>query len=89
MTPIRNQILFKPFPPDEVTEGGIFVPESARRINNKGAIVKVGNGTKDRPMTLKPGDIGIRVYEWGQEVVIDGELHFIMDSGAILTTVKE
>lgn len=89
INPIRNQILFKPFPPDVVTEGGLIVPESAQKPNNKGVIVKVGNGTKDRPMKLKAGDVAIRVQGWGQEILIDGELHFIMDADAILTTVKQ
>lgn len=84
MTPVRNQILFKPFPPDEISTGGIYVPESAREVNNKGTIVKVGKGTKERQMKLKEGQIGYRVKEWGTEVLIDGELHFLMDEGAII-----
>lgn len=84
MTPIRNQILFKPFPPDEISAGGIFVPESAREVNNKGMIVKVGAGTKIRPMKLKEGDIGFRVKDWGTDVLINGELHFLMEDTAII-----
>jgi len=86
MQPIRSQILFKPFPPDTISTGGIIVPDSAQQINNKGTIVKVGNGTKDKPMRLKEGKMGIRVKDWGCEVIIDGELHFIMDQDAILAT---
>ena len=84
--PIRNQILVKPFPADEISEGGIFVPDSARAISNKVMIVGVGNGTKDKPMRLKSGMIGYRVQSWGCEVMVEGELHFIMDSDAILAT---
>lgn len=86
MTPIRNQVLFKPFPPDEISTGGIYVPESAREVSNKGTIVKVGRGTKERPMSLKQGDIAYRVKDWGTEVIVDGELHFLMDDSAILAT---
>ena len=39
MQPVRNIILTKPFPPDEVSEGGIFVPESARQENNKMRVI--------------------------------------------------
>lgn len=84
MTPIRTQILFKPFPPDSVSTGGIIVPDSVQEVNNKGMIVKVGNGTKDKPMKLIPGQIGYRVKGWGLEIIIDGELHVIMDQDAIL-----
>lgn len=84
MIPIRSNILFKPFPGEEISEGGIFVPESAREINNKGTIMKVGNGTKDKPMRFKEGQTAIRVKDWGTEVLIGGELHFLMDQDAII-----
>lgn len=84
MIPVRTQILFKPFPPDTISLGGIIVPESAQKTNNKGIVVKVGNGTKEKPMNLKPGDIGFRVKDWGCEIEINGEQYFIMDQDAIL-----
>ena len=84
MTPIRAQVLVKPFKSDEISTGGIYVPESARQVNNKATIVKVGNGTKDRPMKLKAGETGFRVKDWGCEVLINGEQHFIMDMDAII-----
>jgi len=84
MIPIRTQILVKPYPADSVSEGGIIVPESARQVSNKVLIVKTGNGTKEKPMKLKPGDTGYRVRDWGTEIMIDGELHFLMDQDAIL-----
>lgn len=84
MIPIRTQILFKPFPPDEVTDGGLFIPESARKISNKGEIVQVGGGTKDRPMKMKPGMKAYRVQDWGEGVLIGGELHYLMDMDSVL-----
>ena len=84
MKPILNQILFKPLPANEVTEGGLFVPEAYRAVNNKGKIVGVGRGTSKRPMGLKEGMIGYRVKDWGTEVIIDNELHFLMDDKAII-----
>lgn len=84
MTPIRSQILFKPFPPDEISTGGIIVPDSAKETNNKGTIVKVGKGTKQKPMTLSEGQVGFRVKAWGVEVLIEGEQHFLMDQDAVL-----
>jgi len=84
MQPIGSQILFKPFPPPEMTEGGLFVPDSVKKVNNKGVVVRVGKGTKEKPMQLKEGDIAFRVKDWGMEVFIGGELHFLMDQEAIL-----
>lgn len=84
MTPIRNQILTKPFPSDNITEGGLFIPDSVRKPSNKMKVIKVGNGSKKKPMTLKEGQTVYRVDGWGTEVFIDGELHFLMEDNAIL-----
>ena len=86
MQPIKNKILFRPFIGEEKTEGGIVVPDAFRGLSDKGEIVAVGNGTKERPMKLKAGMIGYRVHEWGEEIIIDGVTHFIMEDKAILST---
>lgn len=84
MQPIRDNILVKPFKSDEISEGGIYVPETARGVSNKVRIVSVGSGSKDKPMKLKAGITGYRVKNWGQEIEIDGELHFLMNQSAII-----
>lgn len=84
MQPIKNMVLVKPFPADGITEGGLIVPESAQKTSNKVKIVAVGNGTAQRPMQFAPGQTGYRVQDWGTDVVIDGELHFLMDMDAII-----
>jgi len=86
MIPIKNQILFKPLLSSETTEGGLFVPENARDVNDKGIVVKVGDGTKERPMLLKEGTIAHRVHLWGEPLIIDGELFYMMDEKAIIAT---
>ena len=84
MQPVRNNILTKPFPPDEISEGGILVPESARKENNKMFVIAVGRGTKERKMIFNPGDIVYRVKDWGTPIDIDGERHYIMDQNSII-----
>jgi len=64
----------------EKTEGGLFVPESVRTLSNKGEIVEVG----EQVTKVKKGDIGFRVKDWGEEFIINGESHFIMEQDAIL-----
>jgi co-chaperonin GroES (HSP10) len=86
VTPIRNNVIVKPFPPDRTTEGGLIVPESAQKVSNKVKVVAVGKGTKTRPMTLFEGQTAFRVKDWGVEILIDGELHFIMEQSAIIAT---
>jgi chaperonin GroES len=84
--PIRNQVLVKAFKEDEMSSGGIIVPESMRKEGSKVEIIAVGNGTPSRPMRLKPGMTGFRVKDWGVPVEDDGELYYLMDEEAILAT---
>jgi len=83
MKPINRKILFKPFKGSEKTEGGLFVPDSVRKLSNKGEIVQVG----ERVTKVKKGDIGFRVKDWGEEIIIDGEKHYIMEESAILAVL--
>lgn len=82
--PIRNQILFKPFLGDSVSEGGILVPDSVRGESDKGIIVAVGNGTKNKPMELKVGMIGFRVHQWGEPIDDNTERFYLMEDSAII-----
>lgn len=84
MKPIGHNVLIKPHLSDEVSEGGIFVPDSCKTPSNKGLIVAVGNGTPSKPMKVKAGQTCFRVKDWGQEVLIDGELHFLMNQDAVI-----
>jgi len=82
--PIRDNILVKPFEADSISEGGIFIPDSAKAVSNKVEVVAVGEGTLKKPMKLKPGMIGFRTKDWGTEVIVENEIHFLMNQDAIL-----
>lgn len=85
--PIRSQVLLKPFPSDEQSEGGIIVSEAHRAINNKMEVVAVGNGEKGKPMRLSVGQTVFRVKDWGNEIEIEGVKHYLMKQDAILATL--
>lgn len=82
--PIRNNVLVKCFESSGVSEGGIFIPETAMIDSNKVQVVAVGNGTAKKPMKRKVGDIGFRVKDWGQEIYDNGEKYYLMDESAII-----
>lgn len=79
MKPIKNKILVKPVKGNNVTNGGLFIPDSAMKVSNKVEIVEVGEASK-----LKKGQVGFRVKDFGEEFIIDGEQYFLMDDKAIL-----
>lgn len=75
-----KNILVKPYPPSEITQGGLIVPDTLKKPSNKVLITSVG----DKVTRVKKGQSGFRVRDWGQEVLIDGELHFIMNEAAVI-----
>jgi len=82
--PILNQVLVRPLEADNISEGGIIVPDSCKKDSNKVQIVAVGNGSKKKPMNRKVGEIGYRVKDNGVEVLVDGIKHFLLDQSWII-----
>lgn len=86
MKPIKQNVLVKPFAADDISDGGIVVPESCKKVSNRVLVVEVGEGSLSKPMLLKKGQVAYRVKDWGTEVLIDGEQYFLMNQEAILAT---
>lgn len=80
MIPIKDNVLIKPFMSDEKSVGGIIVSEAHRAVSQKVKVVAVGNGTKKHPMNFNVGDTVFRVKDCGDEIIINGERHFIVKS---------
>ncbi len=47
--PLADRVLIEPTAAEEVTMGGIIIPDSAKEKPLKGKVLAVGNGTKRRP----------------------------------------
>ena len=86
--PIRENILVKPYPSDEKSDGGIIVSEAHRAISNKMKVIAVGNGTKKEPMRFKEGDTVFRVKDSGDEILIDGEKHFLVKQSYLIAKLN-
>lgn len=86
MQPIGENVLVKPFFISGQTEGGLFIPESLERPSNKGIVVAVGNGTKKNKMKFTPDQICYRMKDYGLELEINGEKHFLMNQDALIAT---
>ena len=54
--PLADRVLIEPTAAEEVTLGGIIIPDSAKEKPLRGKVLAVGNGTKDEEMVLKVGD---------------------------------
>lgn len=86
--PIRDNILVKPCVSDNISSGGIYVPNSFKEISNKVEVIAVGNGIKGRKMEFKKGDIVSKIKGCGTEVLVNGELHLLIKDNWILTKLN-
>jgi chaperonin GroES len=84
MIALRNQVIVKPFQSDEISAGGIIVPDAFKQRSNKAKVISAGSGTKKRPMLYEEGQTVYHVKGHGTEIEKNGEKYYIMDMDAIL-----
>ncbi len=83
LKPLADRVVVKPSKADEVTKGGIIVPDTAKEKPVWGDVIAVGPGrTSDEgkviPMEIKVGDKVLYGKYSGTEVTMDGEELLIM-----------
>ncbi|NBW33291.1 MAG: co-chaperone GroES [Cytophagia bacterium] len=84
ITPIADRVLVEPSPAEEKTAGGIIIPDTAKEKPQRGTVVAVGQGKKDEPMTVKPGQTILYGKYSGTEVQIEGKDYLIMRESDIM-----
>ena len=78
---------------DEVQQGGIIIPDSAKEKPQEAKVVKLGTGKTDDdgkkvPFEVKEGDIVLTSKYGGTEVKYEGEEYKILNASDILAIVK-
>jgi chaperonin GroES len=91
--PLGDKILVKRLEAQEVTKGGIVLPDSAKEKPKEGRIVEVGPGKvlddgKRGEMQVKKGDRVLFTSYAGTEIKIDGEEYLVMSEDDILAVVE-
>lgn len=84
MKPINDRVVIKPAPAEEVTAGGIIVPDTAKEKPQRGEVVAVGPGKDGNLMTVAAGDIVLYGKYAGQEIHHEGADYLIMREDDIL-----
>lgn len=87
--PLHERVLVKRLEEEEVSKGGIFIPDSAKEKPAEGEIVAVGSGRiseegKVTPLDVKVGDKVLFSKYSGTDVKIDGVEYLIMREDDIL-----
>ncbi|MBD5369975.1 MAG: co-chaperone GroES [Bacteroides sp.] len=85
--PLFDRVLIEPTPAEEVTLGGIIIPDTAKEKPLRGKIVAVGNGTKDEEMVLAVGNEVLFGKYAGTELEIEGGKYLMMRQSDVLAIV--
>ncbi|MGM9862663.1 MAG: co-chaperone GroES [Lepagella sp.] len=85
--PLADRVLILPTAAEEVTMGGIIIPDTAKEKPLRGTVKAVGNGTKDEEMVLKEGDQVLYGKYAGTELELEGEKYLIMRQSDVLAVV--
>ena len=86
--PLSDRVLILPNPAEQVTAGGLIIPETAKEKPLAGKIIAVGPGTKDVTMEVKAGDEVLYGKYSGTEVTHEGTTYIIMKQAEILAVVE-
>ena len=89
LKPLGDRVVVKPIEGEEVTKGGIILPDTAKEKPQEGKILAVGPGRlgedgKRMPMDVKVGDVVLYVKYGGTEIKVDGEELMILSENDIL-----
>jgi len=91
--PLHDRVLVRRMEEDEMTPGGIIIPDTAKEKPMEGEILAAGSGAKDEngksvPLDVKKGD-RILFGKWsGTEVTVDGEELIIMRESDIMGVME-
>ena len=81
--PNEDRILVEAAAAEEKTASGIIIPDTAKEKPQEGTVVAVGQGTDDKPVTLKVGDRVLYGKYSGTEVTIGGIEYLIMKNSDV------
>lgn len=92
--PLGQRVLVKRIEAEEVTAGGILLPDTAKEKPQEATVVRLGTGGKDEDgkaieFTVKEGDVVLISKYGGTEVKLGGVDHLILSESDILGIVQK
>ena len=93
LQPLADRVVVKPIEREEVTKGGIVLPDTIKERPQEGKVLAVGPGRlsddgKRITMDVKVGDIVVYTKYGGTEIKIDDEELMILRESDILAIKK-
>ena len=93
LKPLGNRVVVEPIEQEEVTAGGIVLPETAKEKPQKGKVLSTGPGDRDEKgeriaMDVQDGDTVLFAKYSGTEIKYDGKKLLILRETDILAILK-
>ena len=93
LKPLGGRVIVEPIEQEEMTAGGIILPETAKEKPQEGKILAAGPGDRDEdgeriPMEVKVGDRVLYAKYSGTEVKMDGKKLLILRESDILAILE-
>ena len=93
LKPLDDRVVVEPVEAEEMTAGGIVLPDTAREKPQRGTVLAVGPGKlldagKRSAPSVKAGDTVLFGKYSGTEVKIKGEEYLIMRESDILARIE-
>ena len=94
LKPLADRLVVEPIEQEEVTAGGIILPETAKEKPQQGKVIAAGPGRTDDKgkrvdMEVKLGDKVLYAKYSGTEIKLDGKKLLIMRESDILAILKK
>jgi chaperonin GroES len=94
LTPLHDRVIIKASQPEEVTKGGIIIPDTAKEKPMQGEVIAVGKGRisddgKVTALQLKAGDQVLYGKYAGTEIKIEGDDFIIMRESDVFAIVNK
>jgi chaperonin GroES len=92
LKPLGSRVVVEPMEAEEITAGGIVLPETAKEKPQKGTVLAIGPGDRDEdgkhiPMDVKAGDVVLFAKYSGTEIKVDGKKLLILRESDLLAIV--
>jgi len=89
LEPLADRLVVKPIEREEVTKGGIVLPDTAKEKPQEGEVLAVGPGRmsddgKRIPMDVAKGDIVVYAKYGGTEIKVENDELMILRESDIL-----
>ncbi len=94
LKPLGNRLVVEPLEAEEVTAGGIVLPETAKEKPQKGIVLSIGPGERDDKgkrieMDVQAGDTVLYAKYAGTEIKVDGKKLLILKESDILAIIDK